>query len=91
LPDIDTAISILRERYGKQGAQCPYERRANAQFSPRDRRAARAAGPCDGCRHADRCHEGLACRALELWVQTGRLSAYAPRQPDRRIYERLYG
>jgi hypothetical protein len=53
-------------------------------------KAQKAAGPCEGCRHADRCREGLACRASELWVQTGRYSAVAPRQPSAEIYERIH-
>ena len=50
----------------------------------------REVGPCEGCSHADRCREGLACRSLELFVNTGRFSAVAPRQPSRALYLRLY-
>jgi hypothetical protein len=45
---------------------------------------------CDGCCHADRCREGLACRALGVFVNTGRVSAAAPRQPSRAIFEKLF-
>jgi hypothetical protein len=38
----------------------------------------------------DRCRAGLACAALELFVQSGRFSAVAPRQPSRQIFERIY-
>jgi hypothetical protein len=48
-------------------------------------------GPCEGgCAHRDRCAQGLACAALQLFVDTGRFSAYAPRQPSRDLYMRLY-
>jgi hypothetical protein len=40
-------------------------------------------GPCEGCSHRDRCAQGSACRALELFVNTGRISEVAPRQPNR--------
>jgi hypothetical protein len=53
-------------------------------------KAQKTAGPCEGCPHADRCREGLACRALELFINVGRFSAYAPRQPSRPIYQKLY-
>ncbi len=46
--------------------------------------------PCAGCRHAERCAQGLACRALELFVNVGRVSEFAPRQPSRDLYLRLY-
>jgi hypothetical protein len=46
--------------------------------------------PCEGCPHAVRCRDGLACAALQLFVQTGRISEIAPRQPTRQIYERLF-
>jgi hypothetical protein len=52
--------------------------------------SAPSVGPCDGCRHADRCSDGLACVALELFANTGRFSASAPRQPSRDIFKRLY-
>jgi hypothetical protein len=57
----------------------------------RAKRQAAAAGPCEGCRHACRCKvELLACAALSLYISTGRVSAVAPRQPDRQTYRRLY-
>jgi hypothetical protein len=46
---------------------------------------------CDGCLHAERCAQGLACAALQLFVSTGRISAAAPRQPSRQIFEKLFG
>jgi hypothetical protein len=48
-------------------------------------------GPCEGCPKADECRHGLACIALELFVNKGRYSAVAPRQPSREIYARLFG
>jgi hypothetical protein len=47
--------------------------------------------PCEGCVNAERCRQGLACAALSLFVSTGRISGVASRQPNRKIYERLYG
>jgi hypothetical protein len=49
-----------------------------------------ARGPCAGCPHLERCRQGLACTAMQLFVDTGRFSALAPRQPRRDIFERLY-
>lgn len=51
-----------------------------------------AESPCDdGCRHRDRCKaEGLACASLELFVNAGRFSAFAPRQPTATIYDRIH-
>lgn len=48
-------------------------------------------GPCSGCRRAEECKHGRACTALELWVNTGRYSEVAPRQPSREIYAKLFG
>lgn len=48
--------------------------------------------PCEGCRHRTRCKsEHMACRSLELCNNTGRLSPYAPRQPSREIWDRMFG
>lgn len=44
---------------------------------------------CDTCAHATRCRDGLACRALGLFINTGRVSA-APRQPTREIFQRIF-
>ncbi len=69
---------------------------AQIEAAERDRkftgfgRALMLESPCDGCRHAERCKTGLACAALSLWVATGRISAVAPRQPNREIYRRLF-
>lgn len=47
--------------------------------------------PCLGCRHEARCKaQELACRALELHVNTGRFSAVAPRQPSAAIFARVF-
>jgi hypothetical protein len=47
--------------------------------------------PCDGCPHVQRCAEGLACRAMALFVTTGRVSqSMVPRQPSREIFRELY-
>jgi hypothetical protein len=48
--------------------------------------------PCnESCRHFARCQaEGLGCAALELFENTGRLSAYAPRQPTAAIYQTIH-
>lgn len=64
----------------------PYRRKAQFTAAPgRDQD-----GPCAGCRHVDQCREGLACRSLELFVEVGRFSEYAPRQPSRAIYKKLF-
>ena len=47
--------------------------------------------PCDPCQHSARCAAGLACAALQLFINTGRVSAVAPRQPSAAIYARIYG
>jgi hypothetical protein len=50
----------------------------------------RAVGPCEGCHQRERCRVGLACVSLALFVETGRFSAVAPRQPSAAIYRRLF-
>jgi hypothetical protein len=50
----------------------------------------REVGPCENCHNRERCSAGFACVSLELFVNTGRFSAAAPRQPCRDIFERLY-
>jgi hypothetical protein len=86
-------------RGGKFGPQAPSRRRYKKPIERTTTRPQAEAllvkkgappGPCAGCRHADRCREGLACEALRLFVQTGRVSAYAPRQPRRDLFLRLY-
>lgn len=47
--------------------------------------------PCDPCQHSARCASGLACSALQLFINSGRISAAAPRQPTAAIYARIYG
>lgn len=47
-------------------------------------------GPCNACRHVQRCSgSDLACAALELFRNAGRVSLVAPRQPSRVIFERM--
>lgn len=47
-------------------------------------------GPCDSCQHLQRCSgSDLACASLELYRNAGRVSAVAPRQPSRVIFERM--
>jgi hypothetical protein len=40
--------------------------------------------PCDDCRHAADCGPEFACRALAVYIETGRLTA-AQRQPSRAV------
>ena len=47
--------------------------------------------PCDPCQHSTRCAQGLACTALLLFIESGRISDVAPRQPSAAIYARIYG
>jgi hypothetical protein len=104
LPSSPPAITTPKNRAGKFGPQAPSRRQYKKPIehtttrpiaetlgaSPAKLKAAKVAGPCEGCRHADRCRERLACRALELFVNSGRASEFAPRQPSRAIYQRLY-
>jgi hypothetical protein len=47
--------------------------------------------PCDGCANAPRCAAGgLACEALRLYVNTGRCSLVAPRQPSAAMHTTIY-
>jgi hypothetical protein len=61
------------------------------QASLRREANGRQVGPCEHCHQRERCSVGLACVSLELFVNTGRFSAAAPRQPRRDIFERLFG
>ena len=45
---------------------------------------------CDGCPHAPRCAQGLACAAMAVFVARGTISKVAPRQPSAAIYARLF-
>lgn len=49
------------------------------------------AHPCDECEHRARCAQGFACSALQLFIESGRISDAAPRQPSAAIYARIYG
>jgi hypothetical protein len=91
MPPNTTTCDTPRLRGHKAGSQEPYQRRSRAADAEAQLTSAVGVGPCKGCEHAARCRTGLACAALNLYVMSGRVSAVAPRQPDRRIYERLYG
>jgi hypothetical protein len=73
----------------------PYQRQARTADAIRaslDREVkGREVGPCEDCQQRARCSAGLACVSLKLFVNTGRFSAAALRQPNRRIWERIYG
>jgi hypothetical protein len=92
LPATTPAISTPKPpRGGKFGPQAPSRRRYKQPVESRLRLRQIAdtfraspkrdqAGPCQDCRHADRCAQGLACVALQIFVNTGKFSAVAPAQ-----------
>jgi hypothetical protein len=81
---------------GTKTSQCrfprPVERKPRRQIADglRTPHGLEGAAPCDDCPKAERCRQGLACSALSLFVNTGRISDVAPRMPDRTTYLRLY-
>jgi hypothetical protein len=48
--------------------------------------------PCDGCPHAVRCRQGLACAAFESFINFGgRRWRAEPKNPSAGVYARVFG
>jgi hypothetical protein len=75
-------------RCSPQRGEPPFLEASMARIQRREQ--IQSVGPCDACRHVQRCSgSDLACEALELFRNAGRVSMVAARQPSRVIFERM--